>query len=190
VSTAGTYTLNVTDSNNCWHTDDVIVTETAAPTAIPSSNSPVCEGDTIELYGDPAIGVTYSWTGPDGFTSPDQNPTISGATAAKAGNYYLTVDDGTCISDPVATYVTVDPCLDQVDLSLEKNVDNATPYVGDTVIFTVEVINDGPSNATNVDVEDILPGCVSYVLDYRHYHCTSTSELRHYCHGDIRGQLY
>ena len=45
--------------------------------AIASSNSPVCKGHTIELYGDPDGMASYRWAGPDGWTSSLQNPTCS-----------------------------------------------------------------------------------------------------------------
>ena len=38
-------------------------------------------------------GVTYSWTGPDGFTSSLQNPTIVSPSVANAGTYTLLVTD-------------------------------------------------------------------------------------------------
>jgi uncharacterized repeat protein (TIGR01451 family) len=49
------------------------------------------------------------------------------------------------------------------DLSLEKTVDNSIPDVGDTVTFTITVANTGPDAATNVSVNDVLPGGLSYV---------------------------
>ena len=54
--------------------------------------------------------MTYSWSGPDSFTSTEQNPTISGATTAMAGDYYLTVINGACTSTAVATSVAVNIC--------------------------------------------------------------------------------
>ena len=51
------------------------------------------------------------------------------------------------------------------DLSLTKTVDDATPDVGDTIVFTVTLTNGGPDAATNVVVVDALPGEVTHVSD-------------------------
>src|SRR5262249_19337036 len=45
----------------------------------------------------------------------------------------------------------------KADLALTKTVSNATPNVGDTVIFTVTLTNNGPDTATNVAVKEALP---------------------------------
>jgi PKD repeat protein len=103
----GNYTLTVTDSNGCSDDESTSVTVNTKPTASASSNSPVCEGSTIELYGGPGGMTTYSWSGPGGWTSNAQNATRSGATLAMAGNYILTVTDGGCVSDPAGTSVVV-----------------------------------------------------------------------------------
>ncbi|MBU7036413.1 MAG: DUF11 domain-containing protein [Theionarchaea archaeon] len=49
------------------------------------------------------------------------------------------------------------------DLRLEKTVNNSTPNLGDNVTFTITVYNDGPNDATEVSVEDILPAGLSYI---------------------------
>jgi large repetitive protein len=51
----------------------------------------------------------------------------------------------------------------QVDLSLTKIVNNATPNVGGSVTFTVTASNGGPSNATGVVVTDLLPAGLTFV---------------------------
>ncbi|MEX0275813.1 MAG: DUF11 domain-containing protein, partial [Flavobacteriaceae bacterium] len=60
--------------------------------------------------------------------------------------------------------VTIAP-VNVVDLSLNKSVDNTTPDVGSNVVFTLTISNDGPSDATLVLVEDLLPSGFVYVSD-------------------------
>jgi uncharacterized repeat protein (TIGR01451 family) len=49
------------------------------------------------------------------------------------------------------------------DISVLKNVNNASPLVGSTVTFTVTVFNAGPQQALNTKVIDILPAGLSFV---------------------------
>ena len=58
--------------------------------------------------------------------------------------------------------VTVTPTA-VIDVSLDKQISNATPNVGDTVTFTLVIANGGPSTATNIDVTDVVPSGYSYV---------------------------
>jgi uncharacterized repeat protein (TIGR01451 family) len=50
-----------------------------------------------------------------------------------------------------------------IDLRINKSVNNSTPALGSNVVWTVQVSNDGPGNATGVTVEDTLPNGVTYV---------------------------
>jgi uncharacterized repeat protein (TIGR01451 family) len=56
--------------------------------------------------------------------------------------------------------ITVAPAA---DLELTKDVNNSTPNVGQSVVFTIGVTNRGPDNATGVTVRDILPSGLAYV---------------------------
>ena len=50
------------------------------------------------------------------------------------------------------------------DLSLtRRSINNPTPNVGDSVSYTVNLANNGPSPATNVQVTDLLPSGLSFV---------------------------
>jgi uncharacterized repeat protein (TIGR01451 family) len=51
------------------------------------------------------------------------------------------------------------------DLQMVKMVDNPAPLVGQNIVFTVTVINNGPNSAVNVVVNDVLPAGLLYVSD-------------------------
>ncbi|MEN9303538.1 MAG: hypothetical protein RL264_1967, partial [Bacteroidota bacterium] len=85
---AGTYTLTVTDGNGCQATSSTVVSLTTSPTA--GNNGPVCVGGELKLSTNSA--TSYSWSGPNSFTSNLQNPTVSAsATTAMAGTYTVSV---------------------------------------------------------------------------------------------------
>jgi len=49
------------------------------------------------------------------------------------------------------------------DYTVTKSVDDDTPNVGDTINFTLEVVNLGPDPAKNVIINDILPPGLTFV---------------------------
>jgi uncharacterized repeat protein (TIGR01451 family) len=54
------------------------------------------------------------------------------------------------------------PTAYEANLSVLKTVNNALPYEGSPIIFTVAVQNAGPVTATNIEVADQLPTAVTY----------------------------
>ncbi|HEY0059765.1 MAG TPA: LamG-like jellyroll fold domain-containing protein, partial [Flavisolibacter sp.] len=66
------------------------------------NNGPVCVGSTLSLTATTVTGATYSWTGPNGFTSSLQNPTLTYGTA-NAGVYTLQVTASGCTSTAYTT---------------------------------------------------------------------------------------
>jgi uncharacterized repeat protein (TIGR03803 family) len=55
------------------------------------SNSPICENNTLALSA--TGGVSYSWTGPNAFTSSLSNSTILNTTSANSGIYSVQVQN-------------------------------------------------------------------------------------------------
>lgn len=112
-ATPGTVTYTITPSAGGCPGSPTVVTVTvnpipAAPSA--SSNSPVCLNGTINLNAGPVTGATYSWNGPNGFTSAQQSPSIPNATTAEAGTYSVNVTVNGCTGpDQLITVVVNTP---------------------------------------------------------------------------------
>ncbi|MFN3404255.1 MAG: sugar-binding protein [Cytophagaceae bacterium] len=133
---SGTYSVTATNAGGCVSaaaTTNVTVNNDPAAPAV-NSNSPLCVGGTISLTASDVTGaISYSWTGPDGFTSTTQNPSISDATTAKSGSYSVTVSTAGsgCTSAPASVMVTVnnDPAAPVVN-------SNSPLCVGGTISLT------------------------------------------------------
>ncbi|MFI5151179.1 MAG: PKD domain-containing protein, partial [Bacteroidia bacterium] len=99
VAATGTYSVMLT-LNGCNSTAATFpATVNPLPVApVLSSNSPVCAGQAVLLHADTVTGATYNWTGPNGYTSTTQNPSIAGSTAADSGFYFITVTLNGCTS--------------------------------------------------------------------------------------------
>ncbi len=90
-----TYTVTVTDgSTGCANNGSGTVTVNPLPlTPTAGNNGPIIEGNTLNLTASTVDNTIYSWTGPNGFASTNQNPSISNATSAASGAYLVTVTD-------------------------------------------------------------------------------------------------
>lgn len=107
----------------------------------PTSNSPLCVGNTIQLKASvPGVG-TFSWTGPNGFTSTLQNPAIPAAGVANSGVYTVNATTNGCpfkagnvsviVSTMPAPPTIITPliyCQDDAALPLTANGQNLTWY--------------------------------------------------------------
>lgn len=63
-----------------------------------SSNAPICAGATLQLNasGNYLPGSTFSWSGPNGFASVQQNATLQNSTTLASGTYTVTVTENNC----------------------------------------------------------------------------------------------
>ena len=90
------------------NTSNTSTTVNAIPPPPAASNSgPVCAGATLQLSAATVAGAAYAWTGPNGFSSALQNPTIPGATTAASGLYAVTVTVAACTSTAATTTALV-----------------------------------------------------------------------------------
>ncbi len=132
--------------------DDIAVyntTLTAAQvyTLYGAGSSPVCAGSTLSLQANTVTGATgYSWSGPGGYTSTSQNPTVTtNATTANAGTYTLTVTGAHSCTSTIAVTAVV----------------NALP----SAVFTAPTAVDAGTNAT-ITYTGTDPVTSTYVWDF------------------------
>jgi len=86
---------------------EILLPRTAAPIA--ANDGPIYETATLNLTASTVPSATYHWTGPNGFTSSTQNPTIPNVTTNAAGLYSVTTTliGSSCVSTAATTSVTI-----------------------------------------------------------------------------------
>lgn len=128
-SSGGSYTLAYKNTAPC-----------SLPNITASSNSPVTIGSTLNLSVTTVSGATYSWTGPNGYTSNIQNPPRYNATTSMAGSYCVIATVGSCTTNQSCTPVTIISIPPVANFTANKN----NIVCGDAVQFS-----DASSNAVS-----------------------------------------
>lgn len=106
VSTAGDYIVTIVDLlTGCTNTATANVSvNNTAPGATATGGTLTCTMSSVELNGNSATtGVVFNWSGPNGYSSAQSNPTVS-----EAGQYNLLVTNPSngCTSAAAATVET------------------------------------------------------------------------------------
>jgi hypothetical protein len=122
-----TYYVTVSDGTNTA-TASQIITVLELPNVTAWDNGPYCPYDTIQLHASDAS--TYSWTGPNGFSSSMQNPIVG---TLSAGNYSYTVavtgSNGCTNSTSISVTVNTQPVAQGVIQPDSLNIyDSTTVY--------------------------------------------------------------
>ncbi len=89
----GNHTITYTISGACGSSSSTIITVYQSPTATAQSNSPICEGTTLQLSVNTVPNSSYQWSGPNNFSSTLQNPSIQNVNLTYNGTYTVTVTD-------------------------------------------------------------------------------------------------
>ena len=157
------------------------VGETIAYTITLANNGP-SDATNVILQDMLPAGLTFVSAQPSQGTYVQGTPTSTWTvgSVANGSSAVLTIRATVVSPDPETNTVTIthsdqfDPNTgnntansvitpQQADLALTKTVNDPTPNVGDTVTFTVTARDAGPSAATGVTVQDLLPAGVTYV---------------------------
>ncbi len=75
-----------------------------------------CVDDTLQLAVQQINGMTYSWTGPNGFTSSAAEFTIEGVKDVNAGSYTVVLEFANCLLDTSSIDIVVNPCASPINL--------------------------------------------------------------------------
>ncbi len=153
---AGTYS-NVTVTLNACTSAAVgpfVLTNPVAPVVTAGSNTPVCEGQALNLTanvifnGNPVTPTSVNWTGP-AFITPNlqQNPVVNNAVPAYSGVYTVTAIYAGCSSSPATTTVTVYPAPATPVMSSNSPVcsDSALMLAVNTIPGAVDYYWTGPN---------------------------------------------
>ncbi|MBL7719788.1 MAG: SprB repeat-containing protein, partial [Flavipsychrobacter sp.] len=107
----GQYEAIVVNLNGCADTASgpVVLADPVTPVITAAGNSPLCEGETLQLSATPVTNATYSWTGPNNFTSAQQDTAISNVTSNLSGTYSVVATVNGCVSAPAQVSVIVSP---------------------------------------------------------------------------------
>lgn len=131
-----------------------------------SSNSPICIGNDLELNA--SGGTSFYWTGPNGFTSSEQNPLIQNANTFHSGLYTcaITGTSGGCDNNLTVNVVIGD------SVAPIPTITNLPIITGDcnTVISTIPTAIDNCSGTINGTTTNPLsytnPGNYSITWNY------------------------
>ena len=193
-SSAPCNTVNTATSNT------VTMTVTTPPTApIATSNSPVTTNGTINLFASTISGATYSWTGPDGFGSTVQNPTIPNATIAMSGVYSVIATIGTCSGSAGITTVTVTSSPSTVTISGTVMSETGSFVNGVKLVRTGSTNDSMTTSANGQYFFDVTQGTSHIITPYKNndiitYNGISTLDLvlmqRHILNTQLLGSPY
>ncbi len=163
---------------------DIVITTTTASAAVAGGGTVT---NNVSINGAPAVPVTITVPAGGvpvggyffgqlpksslaGYTVTETTqPTLHSSTVTntRAGNPTNGTPANDATSSVIANFgdnlVNYDFGELQSDLSITKSLDVATPTIGQNVVFTITVTNNGFSNNTGISVRDFLPSGYTFI---------------------------
>ncbi|WP_162628116.1 choice-of-anchor Q domain-containing protein [Arcticibacterium luteifluviistationis] len=181
ITNTGTYTVTVTGANGCSSTATTEVVFNNNLVVSASNDGPYEEQETINLIA--TGGPSYSWAGPNGFTSTLVNPSISNASPAKAGIYTVTVTKGSCTG--TATTDVIINCSTPGMSYYLAYVDGAEVDVFAPLVSEMEV------QATNRRMTVLaIPNCELPIIESTRLQLSGTGNVQFYNDNEAPYSLY
>jgi hypothetical protein len=160
-------TIRCTNSGLYIVTAEKMITINAYPVSSAAvATSPICANATLELLGTTDIGTSFNWTGPNGFTSTSQNPSIASVTTSASGIYSFTSTSNGCVSPASTVAVVVNQTPSAITITpstaslCEGNIQNlvASGGIVTGAIILNENFNDSLVSSTNWTRTNISTG--------------------------------
>ena len=109
--TAGTFPISLAVTNACGTTtaNTSVVIKPIPPALNPQVNTPVCAGGTANFTSSTSASTTYSWSGPNSFTSNQQNFNLTNVTAGQGGTYTVFGTMNGCTGPSSSVTLVVNP---------------------------------------------------------------------------------
>lgn len=175
---AGTYTLEIEDSDGCTATATIELHQPDAPLTAEATSPTHPSGDHISCHGandgsievEPAGGTppyAYNWNGPNGFTSDSQNP-----QNLSPGEYTLVIEDAnSCVTTVVVTLTEPDAPLsatltaEEILCAGDENGALEVEGSGGSGALTISWIGPDAFSSTEFSIDGLAPGTYTYLLE-------------------------
>lgn len=183
LSMVGTYTVVATKLGCTTITKSTSVVINPKPNVTATSVNPVCEKNSISFSATSAgVGATYSWVGPNNFSSSTLSNTINSLSTASSGNYILTTTLNGC-KDKDTVVVTVKP-LPSVQINIPPSICNNTTanFSNNNTIIPATYSWVGPNNFQTNNQNFSIPNFTNanvgkYVLTITANGCTAKDSI-------------
>ncbi|HLO46499.1 MAG TPA: SdrD B-like domain-containing protein [Leadbetterella sp.] len=166
VTTAGSFSVQYVGANGCRSLSSAATeVSMATPIAAPTVSSPVsntCPAITVDLTSKvTSTPVTVGGVFEYHVSNNINSQILTTANAVGSGTYYVfekTLTGCYSISSPIT--VVIDNCnvvQGDADIQVDISGNKTSVVIGDEVIYTIQVKNNGPAVATNVVIVNELP---------------------------------
>lgn len=187
LAAAGTYSCTITKAGCSSEAININIVINPGPQATATANKTLfCAGETLQLSGTSSIsGVSYNWSGPNGFSSNQQNPQLTNLAVAHGGDYTLSVASTGCTSQRtinISVNKVPDFTINAQSVYCEANTITITQQVtqqGSGASF----VWSGPNGFSSTNTDAVIPNAAfanagTYTLTYSAPACTDKSQSK------------
>ncbi len=154
----GTYT--VTASSTCGTataTVNLVVNDVPQTVNASANPNPACVGNSISLSGSATNATSWGWSGPNNYTSTQQNPSITNAPANATGTYTLTATNA-CGGNTATVNLVVNEAPTLVTATANPNpiCEGTSLNLSGTATGAISYAWSGPNSFTSTQLNETI----------------------------------